>query len=52
MIDRVFLIVPAQAYVAQLLVTFKDYPPGMKPASFPIDQVMEKMKNAAGGEGR
>jgi arylsulfatase len=52
MIDRVFLLVPAQAYVAKFLETFKEYPPRMRPASFSIDQVMEKMKDVAGGEGR
>lgn len=52
MIDRVYLLVPAQQYVANFLETFKEYPPRMKPASFSIDQVMEKMKNVAGGEGR
>jgi arylsulfatase len=46
MLDRVFLLVPAQVYVAQFLETFEEYPPRMKPASFSIDQVMEKMKTA------
>ena len=27
MIDRVFLLVPAQAYVANFLETFKEFPP-------------------------
>jgi hypothetical protein len=27
MIDRAFMLVPAQAYVGQFLATFKDYPP-------------------------
>ncbi|MHC4939242.1 MAG: arylsulfatase [Planctomycetota bacterium] len=52
MIDRVFLLVPAQAYVAKFLQTFKEYPPRMKAASFSIDQVMEKMKDTAGGGGK
>ncbi|MDJ0940914.1 MAG: arylsulfatase [Woeseiaceae bacterium] len=42
-IDRVFLLVPAQAYVAQFLGTFQQFPPRMKPASFSIDQVLEKL---------
>jgi arylsulfatase A-like enzyme len=46
MIDRVFLLVPAQAYVGNFLKTFKEYPPRMKAASFSIDQVMQKMKDA------
>ncbi len=43
MIDRVYLLVPAQEYVAQFLGTFKDYPPRQKAASFSLDQVMDKM---------
>jgi arylsulfatase len=48
MIDRAFLLVPAQAYVAQFLGTFKEFPPRQKPASFSIDQVLEMMKANAG----
>jgi arylsulfatase len=43
-IDRVFLLVPAQAIVAEFLQTFVDYPPRMKAASFTIDQVQEKLE--------
>jgi arylsulfatase len=43
MIDKAYLMVPAQAYVARFLGTFKEYPPRMKPGSFTIDKVMEKM---------
>jgi arylsulfatase len=42
-------MVPAQAYVAKFLETFKEYPPRQKPGSFSIDQVMEKMESAAKG---
>jgi arylsulfatase len=45
LLDRAFLLVPAQAYVAQFLKTFKDYPPRQKAASFSLDQVMEKMQS-------
>ena len=44
MIDRVFLLVPAQAYVGNFLQTFKEFPPRQKAASFSIDQVMEKLQ--------
>ncbi|MBF2008797.1 MAG: arylsulfatase [Chlorogloeopsis fritschii C42_A2020_084] len=44
LLDHAFLAVPAQAYVAQFLETFKDYPPRQKAASFSIDQVMEKLE--------
>jgi arylsulfatase len=38
-----FVLVPAQTYVAQFLETFKEFPPRQKPASFSIDQVLEKL---------
>jgi arylsulfatase len=40
--DRIFLQVPAQALVSKWLESFKEFPPRAKPASFSIDQVMEK----------
>ena len=43
MIDRVYLLVPAQAYVGKFLETFKDYPPRQKAASFSLEKVMEKL---------
>jgi len=56
MADRAFLLVPAQAIVAQFLETFEEFPPRQKPASFSIDQALEKarqqqdaMTNAAVG---
>lgn len=42
--ERMFALVPAQAYVADFLATFKEFPPRQKPASFSIDQVIEKLK--------
>ena len=36
-------MVPAQAYVAKFLQTFQEFPPRQKPASFTIDQVIEKL---------
>jgi arylsulfatase len=42
-LDRAFMLVPAQAYVAQFLETFKAFPPRQKAASFSLDQVMEKV---------
>lgn len=41
--QRVFLLVPAQAYVGQFLESFKDFPPRQKAASFSLDQVIEKL---------
>ena len=43
LLDHAFLLVPAQDIVGQFLMTFKDYPPRMKAASFSLDQVMEKL---------
>ena len=48
LIDRAYLLVPAQAYVAKFLETFKDYPPRQKAASFSLKQVMEKMQQSTG----
>jgi len=48
LLDRAYLLVPAQAYVGEFLGTFKDYPPRQKAASFSLDQVMEKMKEGFG----
>lgn len=49
-VDRVFLLVPAQAYVAKWISSFKEFPPRQKPASFSIDQVMEKLIEGGGGK--
>jgi arylsulfatase len=49
-VDHAFLMVPAQAYVGQFLATFKEFPPRQKPASFTIDQVMEKMQTSGGSK--
>ena len=43
LLDRAYLLVPAQTYVGEFLKTFKEYPPRQKAASFTLDQVMEKM---------
>lgn len=46
--ERIFLLVPAQAYVAEWLQSFGKYPPRQKPASFNLDQVMENLSKGAG----
>ncbi|MCZ6655626.1 MAG: arylsulfatase [Planctomycetota bacterium] len=50
LIDRAYLLVPAQTYVGKFLATFKEYPPRMKAASFSIDQVMEKLQSSSGSK--
>ncbi|SDD91732.1 arylsulfatase [Cupriavidus sp. YR651] len=49
LLDHVFILVPAQAGVAEFLQTFKAFPPRQKAASFGVDQVIEKMMDSAGG---
>jgi arylsulfatase len=48
-LDRVFLLVPAQAYVANFLQSFKDFPPRQKPASFNLDQVLQQLQTGGAG---
>jgi arylsulfatase A-like enzyme len=48
LIDRAYLPVPAQAFVARFLESFKEYPQRQKAASFNLDQVMESMKKPGG----
>ena len=51
LLDRIFLMVPAQGIVAEFLATFQAFPPRQKAASFTIDQVMEQLtQGAAGGD--
>ena len=44
-----FALVPAQAFVMRWLQSFKEFPPRQKPASFGIDQVVDKLTAAASG---
>ncbi len=46
LLDHAFPLVPAQAYVGKFLETFKDYPQRQKAASFNMDEVFAKMKEA------
>jgi len=45
MLDHAFLLVPAQAFVAQMLGTLAEFPPRQKPASFSLSQVLAKMQS-------
>ena len=42
--DRTFLLVPAQEYVGQFLVTFKEFPPSQKAGSFSLDDVLRTLQ--------
>ena len=41
LVDRVFLLVPAQVAVGQWIESFKEFPPRAKAASFSIDRIVE-----------
>ncbi|GAB5451592.1 MAG: arylsulfatase [Halioglobus sp.] len=48
LLDRAYLLVPAQDYVGQFLATFKKFPPRQKAASFSLEQVMDKLATPSG----
>ena len=48
LIDRAYLLVPAQTYVGNFLKTFKEFPPRQKAASFSLDRVMATLESGAG----
>ncbi len=50
LLDHVFLLVPAQDYVGQFLMTFKEYPQRQKAASFNLDEVMQKLQEGGGSK--
>ena len=41
--ERMFVLAPAQAYVARWLQSFEDYPPRQKPGSFSLGDAMDKL---------
>ena len=47
-LDRAYLMIPAQAYVARFLETFKEFPPSQKPGSFNLSAVMESLSGTGG----
>jgi len=50
MLDRVFLLVPAQAYVGNFLQTFKEFPPRQEAPSFTVLNAMEKLQQSFGSQ--
>jgi len=44
-IDRAWVLVPAQAYVARMLTTLVEFPPRQAPASFTIENMMAKLQS-------
>jgi arylsulfatase len=48
LLDHAYLLVPAQTYVGNFLMTFREYPPRQKAASFSLDQVLEMLQEPGG----
>ena len=48
--QRIYLLVPAQAYVGKFLETFKEYPPRQKADTFNLDAVMKKLMEGGGSK--
>ena len=48
-VEHLFVMVPAQEYVAKFLETFKEFPPRQKPGSFSIDAVLASMQSSTQG---
>jgi arylsulfatase len=48
-LDHDYLALAAQVIVTDFLATFQEFPPRQKPASFTIDQALERMQDAAVG---
>ena len=49
-LERMFLIVPAAAYVGKWLQSFKEFPPRQKPGSFNLERVMEAVAERLAGK--
>lgn len=49
LIDHAYMLVPAQAVVAETIKTLVAFPPRQKPGSFNLDRVLETIQNASGG---
>ncbi|KYG68019.1 arylsulfatase [Bdellovibrio bacteriovorus] len=47
-LQKAYSLMAGQEIVKRFMETFKEYPPRQKAASFTIDQILEKMTNAAG----
>jgi arylsulfatase len=43
--ERMFVLAPAQAFVARWLSSFKDYPPRQKPGSFSLQNAMDELSS-------
>jgi hypothetical protein len=43
-VEHAFVVVPAQGFVAEHLVSFVQFPPRQKPGSFSVEQAMERLR--------
>jgi arylsulfatase len=48
--DRIYLFVPAQAYVGNYLATFKEFPQRQKAGKFNLDEVMKTLTESNGAK--
>jgi len=48
LLDRAYMLVPAQTYVGVFMGTFQEYPPRQTAASFTLDDVVEKLEPTGG----
>jgi arylsulfatase A-like enzyme len=48
-VERMFVVAPAQAIVANELQSFKEFPPRQKPGSFSVGDALDKLLNATQG---
>jgi len=48
-VEHMFTFAPAAAYVGQWMQSFREFPPRMKPGSFNLDRVMEKVTESNKG---
>ena len=48
MLSKGYVVIAAQNIVAPYLASFKEFPPSQKPASFSIDQMVDKMRQGFG----
>jgi arylsulfatase A-like enzyme len=47
LLDHIWLFIPAQVFVGQMMQSLIEFPPTQTPPSFSIDQMMEKLKAGA-----
>ncbi len=49
-LDRVYLLVPMQAFAGKFLQTMKDYPPSQTPGSFNLEKIQKQIEASLGGK--